>query len=282
MEGGLLRNSFKLLYPCICLYRPYLRKASNGHWLPRDLWSDFVLQSTRCAYHRCGWMRGDSQFWPTVALSGKYKAYSFRLQTKPYRWKLAAESLQAVEETRWTTCNYEQLYIIDHVRHGARKDCACGHSQADTIHHCRDCAIAIHIYGLLQPENLFPHTCSHFQQLLYNIWTNSAPTDFPRHIWTIASLLTIYSIEIDRKTSYRMKYHPQTKQPNTNQRIIKKAQQEAEAFFWTTLAKYKQMFPKGKEVEEYQEIRWYKTREKIRSSGEATPTLVSANLWYQE
>ena len=30
------------------------------------------------------------------------------------------------------------------------------------------------------------------------------------------------------------------------------------------------------------QIRWYKTRKRLRSSGEATPTLVSANLWYQQ
>ena len=137
---------------------------------------------------------------PTIGVVARCKRQWWKA-TFPNKWK----------EPAWhATMN---SYMVDHVRQGARKACACGHSQADTIHHCRDCAIAIHIYGLLQPESLFPHTCSHFQQLLYNVWTNSAPTDFPRQIWTIVSLLTIYSIEIGRKTAYRMKYHPPTKKP---------------------------------------------------------------------
>ena len=171
---------------------------------------------------------------PTISLIARCKRQWWKAKV-PNKWK----------EPAWHATI--QGYMIDHVRPEARKNCGCGHRQADTIHHCRDCAIAIHIYGLLQPENLFPSTPSHFQQLLFNIWTNSAPPGFPPRIWTTISLITIYAIEIGRRTAYRLKYHPQTSQPMSSTRIIQKAQQEAEAFFWKTLSDRKATFPQGKE-----------------------------------
>jgi hypothetical protein len=45
-----------------------------------------------------------------------------------------------------------------------------------------------------------------------------------------------------------LKYHPQTGQPMSSTRIIQKAQQEAEAFFWKTLGDRKATFPREKKI----------------------------------
>jgi len=171
---------------------------------------------------------------PTIGMLARCKRQWWKARL-PNKWK----------EPAWHATM--KSYMVDHVNEGARKTCACGHRHADTLHHCRDCAIATHIYGLLQPENIFPHTSSHFQQLLFNIWTNAAPPDFPHYIWTIISLITIYAIDIGRRTAYRLKNHPRTKQATSNQRIVTKAQGEAEAFFWNTLGTSKATFPHGQE-----------------------------------
>ena len=132
---------------------------------------------------------------------------------------------------------------MSHLPAERRKNCACGHSNASMDHYAREWPIAKHVYSFLKPESMLAGTNSHFQLLLHNIWSNTAPKDADDAIWTEISIITINALDVGRKTAYRLLHHSDTAHPPQAQDIIRKASHTAEQYFWELLKHRKPSFP---------------------------------------